>query len=646
MSLQRAEDVESAGNQVAFSAWAKVYDDQPNPLLALEERYLSRVLPGVCGKDVLDAGCGTGRWLRRFADQAPRSLYGIDSSSEMLAAARHALPGKAMLIMAQLPIVPLVSSSTDLALCSFALSYISDIPTLAQQLRRVLRQNGNLLITDMHPDTAVTLGWKRGFDALGAHFQLATHNRSLSFVQGAFEGQGFEVAALYQPRFDEPERSMFIRGEKESDYEEAAAYPAIYILHLRCAQDAIRSELTLSNTKIVLGKHEIDSGEILIGDKRVVSFRSDSRKPSPVPRVDLSGYTLFPGLINAHDHLEFALFPRLGSPPYRNATEWAHEIHEQCASTIERHTAVPRDVRLWWGALRNLLCGATTVCHHNPVAPELASPSFPIRVVTEFDWAHSLAFSTDLLENYQRSFAPRPFILHVCEGIDADAHGEFEQLRKMNVVRERTVLVHGLAMGSDEISYLNRHGASLISCPSSNYFLFHRTPLLERLRNVDRLAIGSDSPLTADGDLLDEISVCHNMLKMDPEIIFDLVTTSPASILRLRDRAGSIVPDAPADCFAVRSSALPPAQHLVSLRWHDVELVIVGGIVRVASDDVIARLPMPLRSSLEPLSINGVTRWIDSPVSTLFQAAAKALGAENVSIHGRRIVAPAMPNAN
>jgi ubiquinone/menaquinone biosynthesis C-methylase UbiE/cytosine/adenosine deaminase-related metal-dependent hydrolase len=646
VSLQRTENIESTGNQAAFSAWAKVYDEQPNPLLSLEERYLSRVLPAVRGKDVLDAGCGTGRWLRRLADQAPRSLHGIDSSSEMLAAARHALPGKAMLILAQLPMVPIVSDSIDLALCSFALSYISDIQTLAQQLRRVLRQNGNLLITDIHPDTAATLGWKRGFNALGAHFHLATHNRSLSFVQDAFEGYGFEVAALYQPRFDEPERSVFIRGGKDSYYDEAAAYPAIYILHLRCAQDAIRSELTLNNAKVVLGKQEVGSGDISMDDKRVVSFRSDNRRPSPLHSVDLSGYTLFPGLINAHDHLEFALFPRLGSPPYRNATEWAHEIHERCASTIEMHTAVPRNVRFGWGALRNLLCGVTTVCHHNPVGPELASPKFPLRVVSEFDWAHSLAFSSDLLEIHQRSVPPRPFILHACEGIDEDAHGEFAQLLKMNVVRERTVLVHGLAMGADEISDLNRHGASLISCPSSNYFLFHRAPLLEKLISVDRLAIGSDSPLTADGDLLDEISFCHNMLKMHPEIIFDLVTTSPASILRLRDRAGSIAPDASSDCFAVRSSALPPAQHLVSLLWYDVELVIVGGMIRIASDEIFTRLPMALRGSLEPLSIDGVTRWIGFPVAELFQTAANVLGTDNVSIHGRRILVPSMPNAN
>src|ERR1700722_9002001 len=42
-------------------------------------------------------------------------------------------------------------------------------------------------------------------------------------------------------------------------------------------------------------------------------------------RVDLSGYLVMPGLVNAHDHLQFALFPRLGDPPYRNSVEWGEE---------------------------------------------------------------------------------------------------------------------------------------------------------------------------------------------------------------------------------------------------------------------------------------------------------------------------------
>ena len=67
-----------------FNIWAKVYDEQPNPLLALEQRFLSRMLPDIAGLDVLDAGCGTGRWLQLLASHRPASLVGVDTSPEML----------------------------------------------------------------------------------------------------------------------------------------------------------------------------------------------------------------------------------------------------------------------------------------------------------------------------------------------------------------------------------------------------------------------------------------------------------------------------------------------------------------------------------------------------------------------------------
>ena len=44
-------------------------------------------------------------------------------------------------------------------------------------------------------------------------------------------------------------------------------------------------------------------------------------------QVDLEDYLILPGLINAHDHLEFNLFPRLGNGPYPNYEEWANDIY-------------------------------------------------------------------------------------------------------------------------------------------------------------------------------------------------------------------------------------------------------------------------------------------------------------------------------
>ena len=66
-----------------------------NPMLALEKRFLETLLRPVAGLDVVDLGCGTGRWLEMFQGMRPRSLLGVDASVEMLEVARRKLGGAA-----------------------------------------------------------------------------------------------------------------------------------------------------------------------------------------------------------------------------------------------------------------------------------------------------------------------------------------------------------------------------------------------------------------------------------------------------------------------------------------------------------------------------------------------------------------------
>ncbi len=623
-------------NDAAFAAWARIYDSQANPLLALEERYLSCLLPRVDGKDILDAGCGTGRWLQKIAQLgSPQSLHGVDSSAEMLAAARSKHVKAASLIMAQLPALPLPSDSTDVALCSFALSYIWDIGIFAQQLARVVREKGDVFIVDMHPDTARELSWVRGFHA---DFQLAYEERAIKMIVDVMSEKSFRLVGFYEPTFDEPERFIFEKHRRLAVYQQAKGKPPIYILHFK-RESSFKgdSDITICNAKCVLGSEELVSDSLSMHNGHIHSILPHRQQQPSKNHVDLADFTLFPGFVNAHDHLEFALFPRLGSPPYRNATDWAHDIHSSSRSTIATHTDVPLEVRLWWGAIRNLLSGVTTVCHHNPPHPIFDDPSFPVRVVKNFDWTHSLAFGPEIANTHHLTQPSTPFIIHACEGIDTSAHNEFARLLDMDLIHDNTVLVHGLAMNLDDIEALNSCGAALISCPSSNQFLFSKHPSARHLMAIQRLSIGSDSPLTALGDLLDEVRFCKQELHLSSNKLFECVTTSAAKILFLNNCEGHIAPGLPADFFAIRSFPCSPSQRLCSISWRDIELVVVGGSVRLASDNMIQRLPSQFRYRLSPLLIDGSVRWIDAPISMLFEAAAKFLGDDGIFLNGRQL---------
>jgi len=74
-------------SEEGYELWAPAYDRDPNHLLALEERTLKPLLPDLAGQQVLDLGCGTGRWLELLLDLAARRPVGVDRSPAMLSVA-------------------------------------------------------------------------------------------------------------------------------------------------------------------------------------------------------------------------------------------------------------------------------------------------------------------------------------------------------------------------------------------------------------------------------------------------------------------------------------------------------------------------------------------------------------------------------
>ena len=266
--------------------------------------------------------------------------------------------------------------------------------------------------------------------------------------------------------------------------------------------------------------------------------------------------------------------------------------------------------RLLWGGLRNLLCGVTTVCHHNPFSPELESDDFPVQVVQRYGWAHSLRFCNDLKAARDATPVDFPFLVHACEGIDSIARDELRALDNLGILNSQTIMIHGLALDARGAELLRSRGASLIVCPSSNLFLFGEVPSSEVLDGVGGIALGSDSPLTSCGDLLDEIRFSAQHCGLSSQRIYSMVTESPAAMLHLPDGSGSPWGSASCDVIATRDRGLRPDETLCILSFVDIELVLRKGRVFLASEEIVKRLPAVARRGLEPLSIAGTIRWI------------------------------------
>jgi cytosine/adenosine deaminase-related metal-dependent hydrolase/ubiquinone/menaquinone biosynthesis C-methylase UbiE len=631
--------------QLDFDRWAEVYDEQPNPLTALEERILAGVLPPLRGRDVLDAGCGTGRWLNRIAEFEPRSLTGVDASAAMLKRAMMKLGTKAALHHGDCTRLPVGAGSCDLLFCSFVLSYIADLKGFAKECARVMRTRGVVLLSDMHPVTALERGWKRSFQHDGASLQLVTRYRTLHSIIDAFQEYGFEVEYCLEPYFDAPEHRVFTAADKLAEFKSLANVPAIYSLVLRKSPKVTKSPRATVQLRLDVGRYAVTSestAQSCIGvEGGRFTLTSTAGAPAARSAIDLSGYLVLPGLINAHDHLEFGLYPRLGrradAPPYQNAGEWAKEIHVQYAEQIALHRRVPLETRLWWGAIRNLLCGVTTVCHHNPLHPELLRPGFPVRVVSRFGWSHSLAFDNHLLDKFRHTSLTHPFITHAGEGVDANSADDIPRLHRMRALDHRTVLVHGVALTEESAALLNECGTSLVICLTSNEFLFRRTLGKDLIGSIDNVAIGSDSPLTSEGDLLDEVRYSYTRVGIESHLVYEMVTTEPAKILRLSDGEGAIREAAVADIIAVRELGLSPAATVAQLTFDQVEMVMLGGRVQLASSSIYERLPPESREGMQALEVDGNVRWLRAPVAELFASATEVLGKHELLVAGKRM---------
>ena len=213
--------------QEAYTLWAPTYDQTPNPLLALEERRLTPVLTKFAQQDIVDLGCGTGRWLRRLEPLAPRSLTGIDSSAAMLAEARKKCQQSTALIQASGAATPVPDSSCDCVLASFLFSYISHTSTFATEIARILRPGGTLIISDLHPD-ATTYGWRRTFRSHGNLFEIVTFPYTFLDLIAPMHAAGMRLEQIDEPCFGDEEAAIFSDNRMHDGFRQVESLPVIY----------------------------------------------------------------------------------------------------------------------------------------------------------------------------------------------------------------------------------------------------------------------------------------------------------------------------------------------------------------------------------------------------------------------------------
>jgi ubiquinone/menaquinone biosynthesis C-methylase UbiE len=96
---------------------------------------------------ILDLGAGTGRFAALFALSLEATVVGIEPSTGMLAvAANHPKPNNLAYLAGTAECIPLADATCDLAWLSHVWHHIRDHRACADDLRRVLRRGGHVLV--------------------------------------------------------------------------------------------------------------------------------------------------------------------------------------------------------------------------------------------------------------------------------------------------------------------------------------------------------------------------------------------------------------------------------------------------------------------------------------------------------------------
>lgn len=353
------------------------------------------------------------------------------------------------------------------------------------------------------------------------------------------------------------------------------------------------------------GDIRIDRGYITEIGKGLISKKRENT-------IDYSGHFVYPGLINAHDHFEFNLYPILGTPPYSNYAEWSKDIHKKNERTIQAIQSVPLYDRLVWSAIKNIISGVTCVIHHNPYYKHFHKQwpnTFPIRVLKNYAWQHSL----NLPEQTGSTFsAKKPFIIHAAEGTDKFCRDEIYLLESRGWLKSNTVIVHGIALTDSQIDLISQRNASLIWCPSSNLNIYKQTAPIIYMKDKIKIALGTDSTLTGSPTLLDEMKIALNTGLTSEKELFDMVTRNCIqifpSIIFNEMHCGS-----PADLFILPETSSSYYANLMTANPSNIQLVLIGGNPCLIDDTCISQFNKDGPNAL----IWGKAKWMSVDLQSL-----------------------------
>ena len=346
------------------------------------------------------------------------------------------------------------------------------------------------------------------------------------------------------------------------------------------------------------------------GDKIVAVTAAGHAPPAGFENVaiETTGGTIFPGLIELHNHLSYNPL-RLWKVPkrYTNRDQWgSHPDYRKLISGPMRvlgSTATYPEATTRYVECKCLLAGVT------------ASQGITLQSV------HLQRFYRGVVRNVEEGVPPLPSahakigdvaatdavkflaqikktkcsILHLSEGTDAKARAHFTDLKMANgtwAIASSLAGIHCVALEREDFDVMAQFGASMVWSPLSNLLLYGQTAKVEAAKAAGvTIALGSDWAPSGSKNLLAElkiakiVSAMHGGLFSDRDIVA-MATRSPAKMLHWDNLLGSLEAGKLADLVVIEGAAGDCYAQLIKASEGDIRLVMIAGVRRLAVQEL------------------------------------------------------------
>lgn len=250
MTTGHLDETRDFWNRIAADWRIQVGDDGDLNRRLNSDPVLWAMAGDVRGRDVLDAGCGTGYLAGQLARQGAR-VIGADFSERMIAIARSTHPTLDFRVDSCTELATVGDATVDLVVSNYVLMDTPDLAGTIRAFHRVLRPGGHAVVIFSHPcfpqgrsdsgpgplDVSYRWSWSY-FDSVKMvdppwhHFtsEFIWFHRPLSTYWKAFRGAGFAVVDMEEPRIA-PERYHLADSPKRLENSKSRPYSIAFKLH-------------------------------------------------------------------------------------------------------------------------------------------------------------------------------------------------------------------------------------------------------------------------------------------------------------------------------------------------------------------------------------------------------------------------------